>query len=361
MNRPPNSARVPYRGAVAREGAMLVPHSMAFPSAMMSLRVLMGAPHDTHEIAAHGTRWRADHDYNLYMALSGEGFLFLFDMAEYFRFALPDGAGPIADCFRMAGIPVRVYANAEVPGLDGGWPSDGALKALVVENLANGYPALLLGRAGSDRVLLAVGYEDGGDTLIAWTFTPGADMPNKSFAMEDCQYIQNWTPGTDAAALVAGEIASPPMEKRRVLLGRALARGARFLRAPACHPYGEPVNYYANWIDRLRDAAFWASAREGMPYIYPEIWDLAERRFCMAAFLEQVGEMLGTDALDPGIEASAAIHGNMWRIHGLLDGGQGQGSLKRPAVRAEIAGIVEECRGLDLRIADAMDAAMRAT
>ncbi len=355
MEKLPDSARVAYHGAVAREGAMLVPHSMAFPSAMMSLGVLMGARHDTHEIDMHGMRWRADHDYNLYAALSGEGFRFLFDTAEYFRFALTDGAQPVLDCFRMAGIPVQLYANVEAAGVDGGWASEEQLKTLVLRTLADGFPALLLGRTGNDRVLLAVGYEDGGNTLIAWTFAPGADVPNKSFSMEDCQYIQNWQLGTDAVAAVAGDILPLAAEKKRSTVRQALARGAHFLRAPVCHPYGASVDFYANWTQRLRDEAFWASAFEGFPFIYPEIWDLAERRFCLAAFFEQAGVLLGTDAFGPAIRAGGDVHGNMWRIHALVEGEHGREAIKRPAVRAEIIGVLDACRKLDLAIADTID------
>ncbi|HML47720.1 MAG TPA: hypothetical protein PKE04_13325, partial [Clostridia bacterium] len=118
MDKLPASARVPFGGAVDRQGAPLVPHSMAFPSAMMSLGVLMGASHDTQTLEKHNRAWRTDWDYNRYLGISGEGFKVLFDTAEYFRFALPEGAGPLRDCFEMAGISVNVLSNAKVPGLD---------------------------------------------------------------------------------------------------------------------------------------------------------------------------------------------------------------------------------------------------
>nr|HML46891.1 hypothetical protein [Clostridia bacterium] len=228
----------------------------------------------------------------------------------------------------------------------------------VMRNLAEGLPVLLLGRTGGDRVLLAIGYEDNGQTLVAWTFTPGADMTNKSFAPEDCQFIENWTQGTDAAALVRGLPERPGDAERRAILCRALARGEGFLRKPINAPYGESTHAYEDWMSRLRDEAFWAGAWTGFPFIYPEIWDLAERRFYLSAFLDHAGASLGTDCLAQGAEAGEAIHDRMWRIHALCEGERGREALRDASVRAQIIAILAECAGLDISIADAIQACL---
>lgn len=354
MDKLPASARVPFGGAIDRQGAPLVPHSMAFPSAMMSLGVFMGIPHDTPTLHKHNQAWRTDPDYCRYLGISGEGFKILFDTAEYFRFALPEGAEPLLDCFRMAGIPVGVFSNAKVPGLDGGWGSEEGLRTLVVRNLAEGFPVLLLGRTNCDRVLLAIGYEDSGQTLVAWTFTPGGDMTNKSFAPDDCQFIENWTLGTDAAALVRGLPELSGDAQRQGIMRRALERGAGFLRTSRSAPYGEPADAYENWIAHLRDEAFWAGEWAGFPFIYPDIWDLAERRFYLSTFLQQAGTLLNSDGLAQGTAAAEAIHENMWRIHALCEGERGREALRDPSVRGRIAAIIAECAALDRTIADAI-------
>lgn len=350
----PDSVRVPFTGAVQRDGPPLVPHSAAFPAAMMSLQVLMGISHDTHLIHAHNTQWRADHDYNRHYAVSGEGFMFLFDTAEYFRFQRPEGAQPLRECFALAGIPVEVYSNHPVREIDGGWASQEALTATVSANLANGLPVLVLGRTVSDRVLLATGYEKGGETLVAWTFSPGSDMSNKSFSPQDCQYITNWQQHTDAVALVQGLPQKPSEETARALILRSLARGEALLRAQRSSPHGVDVNYYDDWIASLQDEAKWASNFEGYPSVYPEIWDLAEGRSYMSGYLETAQQALGSDKLAPGIEAGYAIHGNMWRIHALAESQEGNTALKDSSTRSEIISIIKECRALDTQMADAM-------
>lgn len=352
MAKKPASIRVPFSGAVDREGPPLVPHTMAFPSAVMSTQVLMGLPHDTHVIGAHNMKWRADHDYNMSLGLSGEGFRFFFDAAEYARFELPEGITPIRDCFDYAGIPVRIHTENMIRDADGMWASDDALKALVLGNLRGGFPCLLLGRASTDQVMLAIGYEDHGETLVAWTFIPGGDMTNKSFSPEDCQFLSNWEQKADAVVLVRGRPQEP--EKREEILLRALDRGETFLREQRGAPYGSPVQYYDHWVKMLNDDGYWAGVKEGCPFIYPEIWDLAERRAYSASFLEQAGDRLKTSALEPGVEALNEIHTNMWKIHALIDGENSLEKLKDRAVRMRITEIIEACRRLDEKTAEAI-------
>lgn len=352
MEKNQTAMRIPFTGAIDREGPSLSPHSMAFPAAMMSLKVLMGLPHETHTIFAHNMQWRADHDDNLYLCLSGEGFRFLFDTAEYFRFQLPEGAEPVRACFAYTGIPVSILSKNAVSGGDGTWETEEELKELVLNTLRAGFPCLLLSRTTMDRVLLAIGYEDAGETLVAWTFVPGGDMTNKSFSPEDCQYIANWWQGTDAALLVLRSPESP--QGQDAILRAALERGVRDLRAHESAPYGTQIKYYDKWIATLRDEDFWHTVTDGLPMIDPEIWDLAERRAYSAGFLEQVQALWKTDALQPGIDALNKIHGEMWRIHALIEGEDSLKKLKDPSIRAQIAEIIEGCRMLDETTADAL-------
>lgn len=357
-----SSVRIPWRGRVEREGPHLVPHAMAFPSAMMSLRVLLGGEHRAHSLSAHGREWRSDEDYFLHLGLSGEGFRFLFDAAEYLRFPEEDDATALLDCFAAEGVPVSLYTARPVAGAQGVWRDEVDLRALVTGTLAQGLPALVLGRTGNDWVLLATGYEEGGDTLVAWTFVPGADLSNKSFDPEDCQYVRDWARGVDGVALVTGarRMGDAPGE-RTALLRRALARGERFLRHGIGHPHGSRVQVYEEWIARFHDVSLWQAPFSGRPGIDPEIWDLAERRAFCAEFLEEAGQVLGTAALAPGADAFRQIHDLMWRINALCEGDDARRALRDAAVRREIVGVLRECRDLDERAADAIAGALEET
>jgi hypothetical protein len=325
---------------------------MAFPSAMMSLKVFLGGKHRTHELSAHARTWRSDEDYYLHLGLSGEGFRFFFDTAEYFRFVEEGGTQPLYDCFAMEGIPVKVYAAKQVPDIEGIWQDEQHLKELVLGTLNNGYPVLLLGRTASDWVVLATGFEEGGETLVGWTFVLGADMSNKSFAPEDCQYIKDWARGADAAALVTGM--PEAVKDRAAIFLRALSRGRRYLQSFIGHPNGKPVNFYNEWTSALQDASFWSKPFSGRPRIDPDIWDLAERRAFVAEFLEEAGQALNTEVLIPASEACHRIHDLMWQINALCDGEDAQGKLRDPAVRREIVSILNTCRGLDHQAAEAI-------
>lgn len=348
----PNSVRVPFSGRVNRNGPHLVPHDMAFPSAMMSLKLFLGGMHRTHELSAHNRTWRSDEDYYLHLGLSGEGFRFLFDTAEYFRLPQEEGAQPLYDCFAMEGIPVKVYAAKKVQGIEGVWRDEQQLKEMVLSTLVQGWPVLLLGRTASDWVVLATGFEDAGETLAGWTFVPGAEMSNKSFAPEDCQYIKDWARGADALALVTG--GPEALKDRAAIFLRALNRGKRYLQSSIGHPNGREVNFYSEWTNALQDDSFWQKSFSGRPRIDPEIWDLAERRAFVAEFLEEAGQVLHTKALSPASEACRRMHDLMWQINSLCDGEDSGAKLKDPAVRREIVSILDTCRGLDHQAAVAI-------
>ncbi|MHB1294896.1 MAG: hypothetical protein ACYC4R_07840 [Anaerolineae bacterium] len=353
----PSSVRVPARGRLERTGARLVPHDMAFPSAMMSLKVFMGLGHRVGSLEAHNQTWRTDLDYYRHIGLSSEGFRFMYDVAEGFRFQDPFAAEPVRDCLAAEGLPYRLYAAKPLPGLDDVWTSDAALRALAVQHLAQGLPALVLGRNGADWVLLATGYEQGGETLVAWTFVPGNDMTNKSFAPEDCQFVAQWWTGADALILV-GE-PTPPNDLAP-LFRRALHRGAECLQRAEGHPRGSYVpNFFDAWVATLRDDAYWARPFEGRPSIDPDIWDLAERRAFSADFLVEAMGVLGTDALEPAAAGFHRIHELMWEINALCAGEESTSKLRDPSVRQAIVGIVEQCRTLDQQAAQTIRAVLQ--
>ncbi|WP_139843785.1 hypothetical protein [Candidatus Enterococcus clewellii] len=352
MSYPVNNS-IFFNGSVDRSQAPLVPHRNAFPAAMMSLGVLMGLTHDTSLIDAHGRMWRMDHDHNLHMGISGEAFRFMFDTAEYFSFSMSDGAMPVRDCFSAIGLSCELYATKTVNGIDGVYTDDTEIKKLILKNLCAGFPVLLVGDRRMDRVILAIGYEEAGETLIGWTFSTGNDIPNKCFSPQDCQYITKWYQDIGAAVLVKGKSTRPSNEQLVTICRRALERNERFLRGARNASYGLDINYYDNWIEVLKDDSFWAPTINGFPYIYPEIFDLAERRMYGAEFLKRVGYMLDTDKLLPAVDAGNEIHSLMWSVHSIINETEkGNNALYDRLVRKKIGETLHKCRALDKIIAD---------
>jgi len=349
------SLRLPYAGRIEREGPLLVPHSLAFPAAMTALKVLLGGTHRLRELSMHGRPWRADLDYFDFVGLSGEGFLHSRAAADFLRQGDPAAPAPIADCFEAVGLPVDVL-GATATGV----------RAAVLANLDAGFPALVFARSGVERVILATGYEAGGETLVGWTFVPGADMSNKSFDSDACQFLDDWTRGVAGAALVRGAPVArscPPAVTRR-----ALSRAAGYLRSGEDYVDGKLRRYYDVWAKRLADSPDWDRPFQGLPGIDPVIWDFAERRCWAGEFLKDAAETLaaesgrsGADALALAIGACAEIHDLMWKIHGLCDGVDGQERLRASATRAEIVAILRRCEALDAAAADAIEVALEAT
>lgn len=349
----PVSNSIFFSGSVTRDQEPLVPHRNAFPSAMMSLGVLMGLPHDTSPINAHGRIWRMDHDHNLHMGISGEAFRFMFDTAEYFSFSVSDGANPVRDCFSAIGLACEIYATKTVNGIDGVYTDDAEIKKLILMNLCDGFPVLLFGGRRKDSVILAIGYEGEGEILIGWMFSTGNDIPNKCFSPQDCQYITNWYRDVGPVVLIKGKPKCPSKTILIDICRQALVRNERFLRESRNTSFGLDIDYYDNWVEVLRDDSFWLSNINGFPYIYPEIFDLAERRIYGAEFLKRVGSILDTDKLVPAIEAGNEIHSLMWSVHSIINETEkGNKALYDQIVRKKIVGTLDKCRTLDEIIAD---------
>ncbi len=344
----PESAKIPFSGAIRQEGPNFGPHSRAFASAATALAVLMGAPHDTSLMNAHNTTWRNDNDYYRHLMVSGEGFLFWHDVLDFFTDELPQGsepadtweegylgekdASPILDCLAISGIKAELYSNYPAKGVTAGWDSPQALADLVLCNIAGGFPVLLFSGEPGDRILLATGYECSGETLLAWTFTAGdRDKKNTGFSPAKCKRVTDWTEHIIAAALVRTPFLPP--EDVRPLLLKALARGADMLRLDS-NP------------DRFR-ATFCGADK---PHVYPEIWDLAERRCYLAAALTRAAEQLETDKLTAAIEAGREIHDTMWSVYAIWK------QKKTKAARRQIADLLSQCRQLDFVIADTITA-----
>lgn len=347
----PESAKIAFAGSINQNGPAFGPHTLAFASAATSLAVLMGAPHDTSVMEAHNTTWRNDNDYYRNLMISGEGFQFWNDVWNYFTDELPPlsedhykggsweanysgakDATPILDCFEIAGIKVDVYTNYPVKSIKGGWSNPQALVNLTLCNLADGFPVLLLSGEPGDHIVLATGYENNGETLLAWTFTAGDRLKtNIKFSPAKYKRLKDWTKGVLAAVLIK----SPhmPPNDTKPLLCKALSRGAELLRADT-NP------------DRFRETF----CGKGKPHVYPEIWDLAERRCYLGDALERAASEFETDKLKPAIDASRQIHDELWKVHAIWK------EKKTKAAKWQIADILSECRQLDFTIADTIAA-----
>lgn len=350
----PEYIKIPFTGAIDQEGPALGPHTRAFASAVTSLAVLLGAPHDTSVMTAHNRLWRNDNDYYRYLMVSGEGFLFWHDVLDFFTDALPqfsnasnaaaethynggnweasyngtNDAAPILDCFEIAGIKAELYSNYPSKGVKSGWSDTQTLEDMTLCNLARGFPVLLFSGEPGDRIILATGYENNGESLLAWTFTAGDRIKtNTKFSPAKCKRVKDWTENILVALLIKSSF-TPPKDIKP-LLTKALARGAEMLRLDT-NP------------DRFRDTFYGT----GKPHLTPEIWDLAERRCYLADALVRTAEVFGTDKLTAAIEAGRQIHDNMWKVYAIWK------EKKTKMAKKQIADILDESRQLDLKIAD---------
>lgn len=349
----PPSVRISFSGAVDPDGPPMTGHTRAFSAAVMSLTVLMGLPHDTRTGQERSEHYRIDFDYNRNLLLSGEGFLFWSDVWQFITAALPQApegspedtwesfdeqphtAQPLLDCLEGAGIEAEFYSNDPMEGISGGYEAGEGLKSAVMRNLSEGFPVLLFSGEPGDRIILATGYQKGGEVLLGWVFSAGHARQNMTFSPKKTKRLTNWDENILALLLVRSK--PMPPEDRRYLTVRALERGAALLRSD------KKLEGFANTFGGTAEV-----------HVHPEIWDLAERRSFLAYELKETAKLLKTDALNDAMDACWNIHDAVWRIDALSKSKKGLSALKSAAVQKKIAEILMYCRRQDLRMADSI-------
>ena len=329
----------------------LVPHDMAFPSAMAALSRFLGVQH-VSSLHAHGHSWLSDIDLFYYMGLSAEAFGLFFDLSHNIMISNLFSSQPLWDCFAFLGRGLQLYGGADIPMAE--YPLGDAhnMCSLVARHIENGIPALVFTR--EDHMLLAIGYKEQGSTLQAWVFRDGADHTNKSFDADICPWVENWTDSVTAIVLVG----KPAKNAQEPLLRRALERALFMLTTDldksknATRLYGHGPGIYREWIGYLEDAGNFTGDVSHRPKIDPEIWDLAERRAWGANFLDEVAAALQMDVQD-AVEAFNAIHDHMWEINALCADDKAV-QLQDTATRRAIINVVKQCAAQDLRAAECL-------
>ena len=227
----------------------------------------------------------------------------------------------------------EMCSNCAAEGVRCGWETDDDFKYMVMRNLAEGFPVLLFSGEPGDRILLATGYQKGGDVLLGWLFSAGRARQNMTFSSDKRKRFLAWNKNILAALLVQSK--PEPPEDIRPLICRALERGAAFLRGD------KKLEAFAKTFDGSADV-----------HIHPEIWDLAERRCFLAYELKEAAGLFRTDALKDAIDACWKIHEHVWQIDERSKSKKGRTALKDAVIQKQIAEMLLACRSLDLIIAD---------
>lgn len=333
--------------------------SLPVPGVLRALMDFLREDFGSARLEAHGRIWRRDLAYTYFAGVSGEAFRFAWSAS-----AAPDALDPLSApqnpvepydlAFAASGFDHEVVLQAEFSAKIGNTAYASAgherLRSRVIRSISAGRPVVAAGITGAADTCLLTGFGDRGDIVMGWKMSPGESPgilfePDKRFRFDD------WYDSVYWMVFLRERKGRPPL--REVFLS-ACATAARLLTTPA-QSGGWLVGPAAleSWARSLRDDA---GADSRLPEaLYPWIWDLAERRWYGARFLESaLPEFPDRQAeIVAAVRAFDEEHDLMWRIHALAQpAADGAPTSADRFVRREIAEIVESCRSKDAEAAE---------
>jgi hypothetical protein len=342
------------------------PENLPLPGVLRALMDFLGEDYGASHLDAHGKTWRRDHAYTYFTGVSGEAFRFRWaPNTPPSEIDPADGPWnpiePVDRALRASDYEHEIVLQAEFSNRIGNvlYASAGheRLRSRLVRSIAAGKPVIAAGITGPAHTCILTGFGDRGDIVLGWTMAPGGSPgilfePDKRFRFDE------WYPAALWMAFLGERRGRPPF--RDVCLSTFAHAAAALTTSIEGSCLAGPVAFDA-WAEAIEAAAGApANAPDAEPcasHIDPWIWDLAERRWYGARFVESALPEFQSHASELGaaVRILDEVHDLMWRIDATLRGSERK--PKRPVrladagVRREIARIVQTCKSKDAEAA----------
>jgi RNA polymerase sigma factor (sigma-70 family) len=364
------------------QGGNIAPEDIPISSVMRACLRFLGEPYGFTTIHLHEQDWQVDNAAILYTAVTGAAFRFIWRYLERPTGGIDPaymtvyGDRSIARAMQAAGYSYRLLLKPEYANQIGCTakriPSQTALRELIIASIHDRTsPVIGLGVVGGSEPCIINGYDQGGEVLMGWAYTIPALERSDGLDFTPSGYFRKreWYRDTLGVVLMGEKKPRPPL---REVYRRALEWGLELLRLEEVD--GMPAGWasYAEWAETfLNPAKFPPPQIPGMAGVYgylnPVIWELAERRWYGAMFMEY---MLHQDSGIPEEPLCAARdcfnheHDLMWKISNFVMGGGdlvNLDMLRDDEVRRTIAGIILEARESDIQAAGHIERLLKAT
>jgi len=241
-----------------------------------------------------------------------------------------------------------VKASARKSAYVTGMPVDEAIaKEEIVSSIDKGIPVLAIGVIDVPEWCIVAGYDDGGDTLLGWSYFQDNPQvrkdPNGYFMKSD------WFKDTQGYLLIGGKKVIPPI---RQLCIDTLRFAVRIARTPLVNGDHSGLQAYVAWANQLTNDSF-----EGLDM--PVIWErftayldgliMPDERKMASRFLRRVAKE------EPDIAADLERAADLWQQEADQSGLWGQyvqqnieGAKKfaDPTIRKRLANQLLRCREL---------------
>lgn len=349
------------------QGGSDCPEDIPFPAVMRTVLRFLGEDWGVKTISSHGSSWNLDLGMTKFAAIGGCSFRWLWQILESnctdAEYAEVEPELPYARVLAAAGFDYRMLLKDSFAA---GWQgerllSPDAARELVTRSIDAGKPVIALGLVGPPEPCIITGYDEEGAVVTGWSYFQEERDRNPDLDFEPSGYFRkrDWYACIFGLVLIGERVQKLPPAK---ICKDTLTWAVELMHTPRVGRFPTGFEGYASWAAALaRDEDFPSADRErlamGMTVLEPAIWDLAERRWYGAMYLEQMAEEF------PGLRAQfmeaaghfQAIHDLMWSINGLLRKTREDTGLERladPAVRRDIIGIIHKALDRDRQGAD---------
>ena len=280
-----------------------------------------------------------------------------------------DPAAPFERAFQAAGY------EHQVVGMEEGRDNEAFFRERIITSIREGRPVLVFGPIWPPEAAILTGYYEGGDVLIGWNFFQNIPEFNIGVEFEPSGQFRkrdwfNYPPGF-SFILVGQKKPRPPLSET---YRQALEWMLQVTRTPVT--FGDRRNglaAYTAWAEQLlRDQDFpddEAILRQRHDVHNNAVSMVAEARWYGSQFLVGMADHVDThvhrDMIEPLLYAAACYageHALMWRLWDLA-GGNGNPDAYRyfadPAVRRQMAPIIQQARDRDAQAADHIERALK--
>jgi len=351
------------------DGLQRCPECFPFPACMRSSLEFMGEDYGFRPVEGHGSTWRLDNAYTFIMGVSGMAFKMTWKDGWYLGnpgtdHLTDDLNQPYGRAFEAAGYEYELLRRNDAPDCEADF------RRRIIESIRDRRrPAIARGVVGPPEECMIVGFDDGGDVLVGWSYFQGAPEFNRNVDFEPSGYFRkkDWFKDTLSLVLIGDKVEAPPREET---YRKALHWALEISRTPRIKGvFSSGHAAYDAWAEALkRDKDLPADDMNALRVNYhvheDAVGTTAEARWYAAQFLKQIAEEMPglAEHLLGAARYYEAEHDLMWKIWGFTGGpartDEGALNLAEPKVRRKMIPIILEARKLDEKAAALIEKAL---
>ena len=370
LERVPRVSFTLHRGEKT-DGLQRCPECFPFPACMRSSLEFMGEDYGFKPVEGHGSTWRLDNAYTYLMGVTGMAFKMTWRDGWYLgnpglNHLTDDIDEPYGRAFEAVGYCYELLHKKDTV------ECEAEFRKRIIESVRDRrHPVIARGVVGPPEECMIVGFDEGGDVLLGWSYFQTAPEFNQNVEFEPSGYFRKkgWFADTDSLVIIGDKVDAPTRDE---VYRKALSWALKIARTPRIRgDFSSGHAAYDAWADALkRDEDLPSDIMDALRVNYhvheDAVGTTAEGRWYAAQFLKQVAEDMPrlADSLLGAARYYEAEHDLMWKIWSYTGGpartDEGALKLADPAVRKKMIPIIIEARKIDEKATALIEEALRA-